>query len=95
MWTIPVPDGSYVPNVPLGVVVPGLGPVLVLLAFAVATALAWLIGTGVRLSERRVTCPVDGTVCNVVSDEDGRLVSCHPAPAHRGIDDCDQRCLAA
>lgn len=95
MWAIPIPDGALIPSGPLLIDVPGLGPVLVLLAFAVVTALVWLIGTGVRFSERRLTCPVDGAACDVVSDRKGRLVSCNPAPARRGIDDCRGRCLAA
>ena len=94
MWTIPIPDGAFLPDAPLLVPVPGLGPVLVLVAFVVMAGLVWLISSEVRLSERRLRCPTDQVMCTVVTDRKGRLVVCTPLPSRRGIR-CEARCLAA
>lgn len=95
MWWPPVPDGLVVPDAPFLVPIPGLGPVLVLLAFAVLAGLVWLIRAQVRPTERRVvSCPVDRVACVVVTDPEGRLLACSPSPAFRGVD-CRAACLAA
>jgi len=89
---LPVPDGFMVPDTPLLVPIPGLGPVLILLAVAVLAGLAWLIGRGACLTERDVACPVDGASCLVVTDCTGRLVACSPSPVRRGVE-CRAACL--
>jgi hypothetical protein len=81
-----------VPDTPLLVPIPGLGPVLILLAVAVLAGLAWLIGRGACLTERDVACPVDGASCLVVTDCTGRLVACSPSPVRRGVE-CRAACL--
>jgi len=92
MWTIPIPEAAFLPTAPFLVPVPGLGPVLVLVAFAVAAGLVWLISAEVRLQDRRVRCPEDQMACVVVTDRMGRLVVCTPRPEERGIR-CEARCL--
>lgn len=52
MWRIPLPDGVLTPDAPFLVPVPGLGPVLIVVALLVLAGLGWLVAAEL---ERRGT----------------------------------------
>lgn len=54
MWRIPLPNGMLTPDAPFLVPVPGLGPVLIVVAFLVLAGLGWLIAAELA---RRATRP--------------------------------------
>jgi len=91
MWTNAMPSSAAVLQIALPLV-PGIGPVLMLITLVVLAGMAWLFSAELRLRDHTRRCPMDGVTSHVVTDRRGHLVVCLPSPKARGIE-CRGQCL--